>query len=655
MYFTPRTVTMENLFDKLEILVDMLEPLIREDSKLAATIQQVAEGAIELSKKVQILTSTGVELSKEQNQDRVLEIILEAAREITNSDAGTVYLIREEYVDDVFRPGEIEASYLDFKVLQTESTNTFLGGTRGKIPLPPVPLEIDGKPNNTAVSAYCANTSEVINLPDVYEAEGFDFSGTKKYDKQTGYRSQSMLVIPLRDHENNIIGVLQLINRRDQQERVIPFSIEDQEQIFSISYQTAASITTQQLIKDQKDLFDAFLKVIAVGLGEKSPYTYSHIQRVALSTLTIAESLNHWKEGMYKSISFNKTQMEELELAGWMHDIGKMTTPEHVVSKQIKLQVLTDRLEIIIERFSSKMKDVEIEALQEKLKAVEERKPKSYLKKIDQEKNQKIEALYQDLQILHATNTGGEMLAQERRDLILKTAKDTHKSFFKVETVMVNGENRIGSIELSKRKVKTPLINVEEEKCLLINRGTLTDEERQVINDHAERSWRWLVTLPFPKKYLKLPLYAGAHHETLEGNGYPNKLSAGQLPIQARIIAIADIFEALIASDRPYKKPMSLGQAVKILGFMTKDNHLDAEVMKIFLQSGAYLEFAKEHMQEEYIDEVNVDQWLEQFYPKEFSNSLPEFQDQNHLWVKELKHLEHIEKLELQKASKKHS
>ncbi len=324
---------------------------------------------LESRRKLDLVTRAGVSFTWERDISNILEITLNTARNLTNADGGTIYMLDEVFADNPIDPGEIASRTLKFVALQNETMNTNLKGEDITM-MPPVPLEVDGELNLANVSAYCANTREMLNFADVYDAEGFDFSGTRSYDEANGYRSQSMLVIPLEDHENSIIGVLQLINRRLDGEQIIPFSDEDIELVQSVSFPAAASITTQRLIDEQVTLFNAFVTVLAEGLGEKSPHTYNHIRRVAALGELMSESLTNWDQGLYADYGFDEDQMAEMRLAGWLHDIGKMTTPEHIVSKQVKLQFVMDRFEMIVERFNSKMKDYKIAMLEQQLEAL---------------------------------------------------------------------------------------------------------------------------------------------------------------------------------------------------------------------------------------------------------------------------------------------
>ncbi|PCI77886.1 MAG: metal-dependent phosphohydrolase [SAR86 cluster bacterium] len=566
---------------------------------------------LESRRKLELVTRSGVIFTRERNISNILETTLNTARNLTNSDGGTIYSLEEIYAENPIDPGEIASRNLNFVALQNETMDTNLKG--GDIDMmPPVPLEIDGKPNLSNVSAYCANTGEMLNFDDVYDADGFDFTGTSSYDEANGYRSQSMLVIPLEDHENNIIGVLQLINRRMPNGAIGGFTTEDIELVQSVSFPAAASITQQRMINEQVNLFNAFVTMLAQGLGEKSPHTYNHIRRVAALGESIAASLSNSDEGIYADVKYNSDEMAEIKLAGWMHDIGKITTPEHIVSKQVKLQFVMDRFEMIIERCSSKMKDYKIEMLQQQLAASQAGATESELLALRNECDNKTSLLEKQLEALFKANRGSEDMPKEQIELVMDLASQSVEAFYKTEVIIDHGFPLLKSFALEPHVA--PLIDDREKSNLLIKRGTLSDDERDQIKSHADRSWRWLMELPFPRKQKRLPLYAGAHHEHLNGSGYPNGIEGKDMPMQARILAIADIFEALVANDRPYKEPMPLSQAMNILGGMVKSGNLDGELMKIFLQSGDYMTYAEEHLNPEQIDDVDIDAWLEAYY-----------------------------------------
>ena len=358
---------------------------------LIENLNELKKEVLHYKSKIEILTDFGLKI-KNLAPDAMFETILETSRKLTNADGGTVYSVEESFSEDPYRPRLVKSKKLFFRVLQNESKGVFLGGTTGKeIPIPPVELFVEGGDNKKNVSAYCANFAEIVNLDDVYNAQGFDFSGTKKYDASFGYRSKSMLVYPLKNQEGEVLGVLQLINRRNSKGEVISFSKEDQDLLVSLAVIVALMLGSQILIHEQKELFNSFIRVIAQGLGEKSPHTYRHIRNVTFLTEGIAKAVSEERDGIYGTVRMSERDLEEITIAGWTHDIGKMTTPEHIVAKSRKLQRLTDRLEVLLLRLDGKVKDLRLEFLKAKIDVLEDGKTSEH------EKKTKIKTLQREL------------------------------------------------------------------------------------------------------------------------------------------------------------------------------------------------------------------------------------------------------------------
>ena len=518
------------------------------------------------------LIDIGIALSAEKNISVLLELIVDSAREFTNADGGTLYLVSED------------ESSLEFEIVQTDSLNIRMGGKTGEeINWPPVPLyKEDGSPNTENVSADVAITKKLVNIPDVYDVEGFNFEGTRKFDESTGYRSQSMLVIPMLNHENEIIGVLQLINARDiDSNETIPFPDDDIDLTASVASQAAIALTNVRLIQDLKDLFDSFIKTIATAIDEKSPYTAGHITRVANLTMEIAHVVNKTKWGKYGDLTFNEDELEELRLAAWMHDVGKITTPEHVVDKSTKLEKIFDRVELLQVRFDAIKYQAYSEWYEKKAELIESKgNDPEEIKKLDEEYSGKISQIETDAEFCIKANTPGEFMEDEAIEHLIEISKKTFN---------LGGETR-------------HYLSEDELENLSIKRGTLNVSDRKIIENHAMMTLKMLNELPFSKKLKHVPAYAASHHEKLDGTGYPLKMKGEEISSQARIMAIADIFEALTAKDRPYKKPMMLSQAIKILGFMVKDDHIDGDFVEIFLKEGLAETYAKEHLLPSQID-----------------------------------------------------
>lgn len=536
--------------------------------KVVMEVRLFAEGQIHHLKQ---LTQIGIALSAEKDITRLLEMIIDEAMRFTHADAGTLYTLDEE------------AHCLRFQILKNLSLKTQLGGKTGKkIDLPPVPLYIDEQPNLTNVSSYCALEKKIVNIADVYAAEGFDFSGSKKYDAQTGYRSQSMMVLPLQNHDGEVIGVLQLLNAADPESKaVIPFDAKYEETIIALASQAAIALENARLINELRKLFQAFIESIATAIDEKSPYTGGHISRVTELTMMIAQKINEAGSGAFAGVHFSKDELEELRVAAWLHDVGKITIPEHVVDKSHKLETIFDRIELVKTRFDLIKQIKEKEFLLQKAALLQQKHPdQNHLKKAEKDLKKALSLLEKEKAFIVKCNLAREVLSDGDVERLMQIA------------------NKKYEIE----EQSHPYLTHDEVYNLSIRRGTLTPEERKIIENHAMVSIKILRQLPFPKKLANVPAYAGGHHERLDGSGYPFGLTQEQLPLQARIMALADVFEALTAKDRPYKKPMKLSQAIQILGKMCSENHLDKDLYELFISSGICLEYAHRELNKEQID-----------------------------------------------------
>ncbi len=565
----------DNMYSgKFDQLLSYFEDNPKMKKQILDSPFEIRQFLSDMCDRVKQLSKIGAALSAERNLPKLLQMILEEARKFTKSDGGTLYMMNDD-----------ERS-LRFEIVQTGSLNIRMGGTSGNpIDWYPVKLYLqDGKPNHAMVSAHVALTGKIVNIPDVYNVEGFDFTGTRAFDNKTGYRSKSMLVVPMRNHEDEIIGVLQLINAQDPlTKETVPYSTPDQELIVSLASQAAIAITNTRLIHDLEQLLESFIQVIASAIDEKSPYTGGHIERVAKLTMMIADIVNKIEYGKYSSFKLNKDELKELRIAAWMHDIGKITTPEYVVDKSTKLETIYDRINTIKMRFEILKRDAEIELLKHKLRIVESKSFED-IKTLEEAYEAKVRDIEDDFSLLETSNVGGEFMAQDKQERVRK----------------------IGGKKIEIDEEEKSLLSEDEIKNLCIPKGTLTEEERQIINNHVVVTIKMLEKLPYPKKLRHVPEYAGGHHEKLDGTGYPNGLKDEQLSTQARMMALADIFEALTAKDRPYKKGKTLSEAMKIMGFMAKDRHIDPELFKIFVKEKIYLKYAKKYMDPSQIDEVEV-------------------------------------------------
>jgi HD-GYP domain-containing protein (c-di-GMP phosphodiesterase class II) len=520
------------------------------------------------------LTDIGIALSAEKDHSRLLEIILLKAMEVTNADGGSLYTHTED-------------KRLKFEIMLTRSLDVHKGGTSDEeIEFYPISLYTDdGTPNKQMVAAWAAISGETVNIKDAYTSEQFDFSGTRNFDEKTGYRSMSFLTVPMNNHENELIGVLQLINAQDPESgEVIPFSEFDQQVVESLSSQAAVTITNRSLIDAQKKLFDALIQLIADAIDEKSPYTAGHCRRVPVLTNMLADAVCAMDSGPLKDFQMTDLEKYELEVAAWLHDCGKITTPEYVVDKGTKLETIFDRIQLVDNRFEILKRDAEIEALRRLAGLAEGRE-------IDLDNDaiyqQRLRWVEESRDFIRKCNIGGEAISDEDTARIDEIAKQTL---------------------VAPSSQEEPLLSVEETQNLKIGRGTLSVREREIINNHVVVTIKMLESLPYPKHLRRVPEYAGGHHEKIDGTGYPNRLTGAEMSLQARMVAIADVFEALTASDRPYKKAMPLSQSLKILGQMKLDGHIDPDLFDIFVQDKIFLKYAKEHLNEKQIDDVYLTQ-----------------------------------------------
>ena len=506
---------------------------------------------------LELLYRVGISLSAVQDKDRLVEMILLEAKQLCNADGGTLYLCND-------------ADQLEFEILRNDTLCFAQGGTTGvPITLPPIPIVVDGVPNERNVATFAAHSGKTVNIADAYHAEGFDFSGTKKFDQRSGYRSQSFLTCPMVNNEGRVIGVLQLINARDEHGTVIAFAPERQRIVEALASQAGIALDNQLLLAGQKKLLESFIELMASAIDAKSPYTGEHCKRVPVITKMLAQAACEVKEGPLAEFDLTPDEWYELHIAAWLHDCGKVITPVHVMDKATKLESIRDGIVTLRERYEILKRDLEIAHLRGEFDAAE--------------RDRRVAALEEELAFLEATNVGGEFLPPEKQQRIRDIGKRSYRRHGKEE----------------------PLLTADEVENLCISRGTLTEKERIVINGHMVQTIKMLEQLPFPRNLRRVPEYAGGHHEKRDGTGYPKGIFADEMSVPARIMVIADVFEALTSSDRPYKKPKTLSETMKIMGFLKRDNHLDPDLFDLFVQSGMYRKCGEQFLKPEQLNAVD--------------------------------------------------
>ncbi len=525
-----------------------------------------------LENRIKRLNDIGIALSKEDDFNKLFEMIMDEAKQITNADGRTLYMKSED------------GKSLNFEIVRTDSTGLVMGGTSGNdISWPSIPLfHMDDNvesPNQKNVSCYVAHTGKTINIKDAYKEEGFDFSGTKAVDQNNNYRSKSFLTIPLKNHEDEIVGVMQLINATDNSTgNVIEFSEDMEQQVESLASQAAVALTNKRLVAELKNLFESFIKLIAHAIDKKSEYTGGHCERVPEICMMLAEAVEKADYGKYKDFEMNEEERYELYIAAWLHDCGKVATPPHIVDKGTKLETITDRIEVINTRFEILKRDAEILFLKKQLDV----NSNQDYKVLEKEYNDKITYLNDSQSFIKKINIGGEYMEEEDKRFVDKIAENSF---------MYNN-------------IVTKLLEENDVRNLQISKGTLLPEEREIINDHIVITIDMLEKLPYPKNLRNVPEFAGGHHETLDGKGYPKGLTSAEMSTQAKIMAIADIYEALTAADRPYKDGKKLSHAMRIMGYFKDDYHIDKDLFEIFVKEKIYLNYAKQHVAPNQIDDV---------------------------------------------------
>lgn len=530
--------TIEKAFENLEF-----------DREHEKTLHKLQLAASEL----ETLNRIGMALSTERSTDALLELILTKSREITVADAGSLYLAEEEAGG---------AKHLVFKLTQSDSHS---------VPFRQFTLPID----TTSIAGYAAATGEILNIPDAYRIRTLPFRMNRDFDRKFGYRTKSMLVVPMKNQKDEVIGVLQLINAKKNAQaklispalvaaEVISFSRRSQELASSLASQAAVALENNLLYQDIQRLFEGFVKASVTAIEARDPTTFGHSERVAKLTVGLAEAVDRSDSGPYKDIHFSGQEIQELRYASLLHDFGKVGVREDVLVKAKKLY--PDKLELIKKRFLYIRKSLELEGYRKKLDFVLREGNQNFAQtfsEIDSAQNEELARLDDFLQqILQADEPS--VLPQKTSERLVEIAGWTF-------------EDPSGPHE--------PLLTQDEFRFLSIPKGSLDPDERLQIESHVLHSFRFLSQIPWTKELKKIPEIARAHHEKLDGSGYPYHMKADEIPFESKIMTISDIFDALTARDRPYKRAVPVERALDIIGQEVKSQLLDPNLFHLFVEA----------------------------------------------------------------------
>lgn len=605
-------------FDRIEMSLRVENLLtIRNVFKAQQQIERNLEHEVKArTAKLDMLIDTGIKMSMVHDRTQLLESILREGQKFLHCDAATMYLVTEN-----------------------KSLRFALRTRDDSIPLIEIPLidEQTGLPNEKYVATYVAIHNTPILIDDVYQETRFDLSGTRRFDVESNYRTVSMLTVPMSPRNGQVIGVLQFLNALDPvTNAVVPFPPDVFTLVEALASQAAVALDNLLLVESHKDLMESMIKVIATAIDAKSPYTGRHCSRVPELGLILAKVASDVSSGPLADFRFNsEEEWREFRIGAWLHDCGKVTTPEYVIDKATKLETIYNRIHEIRMRFEVLLRDAEIErlhALHHGENPVDAQARYAARKA----------ALTDDFAFIAQCNIGGETMTDELIERLEGIAGLTWTRHFDdrlglsraeearlqsvpvqplpaIERLLDNRPNHLVPREESdvpdpafgfRIDIPDHLYNHGELYNLSIRRGTLTREERYKIAEHMIFTVIMLEQMGFPKQLKRVIEYATTHHETLNSDGYPRRLGAKDLSIPARILAIADIFEALTAPDRPYKKPSTVSEAVKILFEMKMRGNIDPDLFDLFLSSGAYLRYAEKYLKPEQIDAMDITPYL---------------------------------------------
>jgi HD-GYP domain-containing protein (c-di-GMP phosphodiesterase class II) len=500
-------------------------------------------------------------ISSERDLDKLLGLILERSRQITGADAGSVYVLEGEGID-------VREKQLHFMLSQNDSLAVDFSRKK---------LKVDDR----SIVGRAVITREPINIPDLYRLDvdnPYGFRHDRTFDTATGYRTRSMLTVPMINQQDDVIGCIQLINKKrnpaakltaaeDFDREIIPFDQRSVELCLTLASQAGISLENALLYDDIQKLFESFVQASVTAIESRDPTTAGHSQRVATLTVGLAQKLDQVDSGPYKGVHFTEDDLSQIRYAGLLHDFGKVGVRENVLVKAKKLY--DGERDRVLQRFDYIRKAAQADVSERKLRAALERSREEFL--------------------AAATSADAELEAR------LKELDDYVAFIIKANEPTVldsGGFERL--VDIAKRRYldfrgdEQPYLSDEEVRALKVPRGSLTESEREQIESHVVHTFNFLKQIPWGRQFKDIPLIAGAHHEKLDGTGYPHRLKASEIPVQAKMMTISDIFDALTAQDRPYKKAVPYERALAIIESDVKAGKCDPDLFRLFVDAQVF-------------------------------------------------------------------
>lgn len=541
-------------------------------------------------------------LNTESDYALLIEKIIRVARRYCSADGCFYFSVKDN-------------KFINLEYLRVNSLNIDRLGSENMALFPSVFLpDIKNKRIKTPVE-HCAFNREIINSSNIFNTD-FDTSFLSGFDQKFNYSTVSFLAFPLTDRKNNLIGIVQFINAQDNNGKIINFTDDVQRNLLSICQLISISIENKNLRESYAQLLESFIEVLARAIDAKSPYTGAHCQRVPIIARLLATAAVEEDEGKLKNFDMDADDWYTLHIASWLHDCGKITTPEYIVDKATKLETIHNRIHEIRNRFEILRRDAHIEYLQKRLNNIDSKQH------LQAEFVARVRQLEDDFRFVAHCNIGDNALSDDDVTRLEKISQQQFTRYFNRMLGLSWAENEaVKDKELFSHPARENLLqnrgdqvlgpyNLGELYNLEVRQGTITKEERNKINEHIVVTIDMLKALPFPKELSKVVEYAGAHHERVDGKGYPNGLTGDQMSVPAKIMAIADIFEALTATDRPYKKPKKLSEVLRIMQDMKNTGHIDPDLYDVFIRRRVYMDYAEQYLDKKQIDEIHEEDYL---------------------------------------------